>query len=59
MEYLPKTKKTRLIADFSLGNTGGWQGENINNNANDWKFQSYKGTNLGYDMMCDSVKSDQ
>ena len=25
----------------------------------DWKFHSYKGTNLGYDMMCGSVKSDQ
>ena len=24
-----------------------------------WKFNSYKGTNLGYDMMCGSVKSDQ
>ena len=26
---------------------------------NDWKFQSYKGTNLGYDMICESVSSDQ
>ena len=26
---------------------------------NDWKFYSYKGTNLGYDMMCESIKSDQ
>ena len=25
----------------------------------DWKFHSYKGTNLGYDMMCESVNSDQ
>ena len=25
----------------------------------DWKFKSYKGTNLGYDMMCESVNSDQ
>ena len=24
-----------------------------------WKFQSYKGTNLGYDMICESVNSDQ
>ena len=24
----------------------------------DWKFHSYKGTNLGYDMMCESVNSD-
>ena len=28
-------------------------------NDNDWKFQSYKGTNLGYDMICESVNSDQ
>ena len=28
-------------------------------NDNDWKFQSYKGTNLGYDMICESVKYDQ
>ena len=26
---------------------------------NDWKFHSYKGTNLGYDRMCESVNSDQ
>ena len=25
----------------------------------DWKFHSYKGTNLCYDMMCESVNSDQ
>ena len=25
----------------------------------DWRFHSYKGTNLGYDMMCESVNSDQ
>ena len=25
----------------------------------DWKFHSYKGTNLGYDMMCESVNSYQ
>ena len=24
-----------------------------------WKFHGYKGTNLGYDMMCESVNSDQ
>ena len=28
-------------------------------NDNDWTFQSYKGTNLGYDMICESVNSDQ
>ena len=25
----------------------------------DWRFHGYKGTNLGYDMMCESVNSDQ
>ena len=28
-------------------------------NDNDWKFKSYKGSNLGYDMMCESINSDQ
>ena len=26
---------------------------------NDWNFRSYKGTNLGYDILCESVNSDQ
>ena len=34
-------------------------GGSTEHNENDWKFQSYKGTNLGYDMLCESVKSDQ
>ena len=25
----------------------------------DWKFDGYKGTNIGYNMMCESVNSDQ
>ena len=33
-------------------------GGRINQNE-DWKFHGYKGTNFGYDMMCESVKSDQ
>ena len=28
-------------------------------NDNDWKFKSYKGTNLGYDMMYESINSEQ
>ena len=28
-------------------------------NENDWKFLSYKGNNLVYDMLCESVNSDQ
>ena len=58
MKILPKTKKPRLIADFSLDHTGGWGGR-IKYNDNDWKFQSYKGTNLGYNMICEYVNSDQ
>ena len=53
-----KTKKIRLGADFSLDHTGGWWGRNKHND-NDWKFHSYKGSNLGYDMMCECVNSDQ
>ena len=70
IQFLSKTKKIQkwkiclrknklgLIADFSLYCTGGWGG-GIKHNDNDWKFQSYKGTNLGYDMICESIKSDQ
>ena len=31
----------------------------MNQNDNDWNFKSYKGTNLVYDMMCESINSDQ
>ena len=31
----------------------------MNQNDNDWKLKSYKGSNLGYDMMCESINSDQ
>ena len=58
IEYLPRTKKPRLVTDFTLVNTGGWGGH-IQHNDNYCKLQSYKGTNLGYDMICESVKSDQ
>ena len=58
MENLPQTKKPRQVADFSLYHTGGWGG-GIKHNDNDWKFRSYKETNLGYDMICESIKSDQ
>ena len=57
MEILPKTKKPRLLADFTLDHTGGW-GERIKQN-DDWKFHGYNKTNLGYDMMCESINSDQ
>ena len=58
MENLPQTKKIRLTADFYLGHNGDW-GRCIKHNKNDWVFHSYKGTNLGYGMLCESVKSDQ
>ena len=51
-------KKSRVIADFALDNTGGWGGR-IKHNDNYCKFHSYKRTNLGYDMLCESVNSDQ
>ena len=51
-------KKPRLIADYSLDHTGGWGGR-TKHNDNDWKFPSYKGTDSGYDMICESVNSDQ
>ena len=50
-------KKPRLVADFTLDHTGGWGGRIKQND--DWKFHGYKGTNLGYDIMCESVNSDQ
>ena len=34
-------------------------GRRIKQNDNEWKCKSYKGTNLGYDMMCESVNYDQ
>ena len=58
MENLLKTKKPRLIYGFSLDRTAGWGGH-IKHNDNDWKFQSYKWTNLCYNMICESVNSDQ
>ena len=58
METFPETKKPRLIDDLYLDHTGGWGGS-VKQNDNDWKFHSYKGTNSGYDMMCESVNSDQ
>ena len=34
-------------------------GGGVSKNENGWKFQSYNGTNLGYDMLCESINSDQ
>ena len=57
MENLPNIKK-RPIAYFSLDRTSGWR-ERIKHNDNYWKSQIHKETNLGYDMIFESVKSDQ
>ena len=59
MENLPKTKKPRLVADFTINNTGGWGGGISTHTYNNWKFQMYKGTNLSYDILYESVNSDQ
>ena len=55
---MPRRKKPRLVADSTLDHTSGW-GWRIKQNDNYWKFQSYKGTNLGYDIICEYVNSDQ
>ena len=34
-------------------------GGRIKHNDNDWKFQKYKGTNLDYDMLSESVNTYQ
>ena len=57
MENLTQIKRPRLVAYFSLDHTGGWGGCIKQNNA--WNFHGYKGSNLVYDMMCESVNSDQ
>ena len=31
----------------------------MNQNDNDWEFKSYIGSNLGYDMMCESINYDE
>ena len=46
-----------LVADFTLDHSSGWGGRIKQNDV--WKFHSYTGTNLGYDIMCESVNSDQ
>ena len=58
MEILPKTKNEdqQLILLLTVLVAGGGR---IKQNYDDWKFHSYKGTNLGYDIICGSVNSDQ
>ena len=55
MEIFPKTKNQDLKVVFLLViMVAGWG--RIKKNENDWKFNGYKGTNLGYDMLCESLK---
>ena len=36
-----------------------WLERHIKQNENGWKFKTYKGTNLFYNMLCESVKYDK
>ena len=58
MENLIKTKKLRLTIYFLLVVLMSRGGGRIKHNDN-WKFKSYKGTDLGYDLICESINSDQ
>ena len=58
MENLPRSEKLRLTSDFLLFIMVD-RGGAYKKNDNDWKFQINKGTNLGCDMLCESVISDQ
>ena len=54
MEKFPKTK--RLTADSSLSLPGGL-GRHImpKQDVTECKLQTYRGTNLAYDMFCDPI----
>ena len=59
MEDMRKTKKKRLSADFSLSLLGGWGGYVKPKQDNSvWKFQTYRGNNLDYDLLCEPTSSD-
>ena len=58
MEITPKTKKKDQELIFLLIILVAGRGRN-KHNGNYWKFQKYKGTNLDYDMLCESVNTDQ
>ena len=54
-----KTKKQRPKSDFSHSLAGGWGGFIIPKQDDpEWKFQSYRGTNLAYDILCEPICSD-
>ena len=54
-----KTKNKRLSADFYLSLRSRWEGQvKPKKDDSDWKFQTYRGTNLSYDMFCAPTSSD-
>ena len=57
MENLPKAKRTKTNKLF-LFQSSWLLGGRIKQNDKYWKFRIYKGTNLGYDMLCEFVNSD-
>ena len=58
MENLYKTKK-RLTNQFSLSLPGGWEGHIIlKQDDPEWKFQTYRGTNLVYEILCETTSLD-
>ena len=55
---MSKTKK-RLAKYVSLSLPGGWEGHIIlKQDDPEWKFQTYRGTNLCYEMLCEPTSSD-
>ena len=58
MENLLKTKNQDSSSWF-YSRSYWWLGGGCIKQNDDWEFHSYKGTYLGYDMMCESVNSDQ
>ena len=60
MENTPKTKKQRPTKDFSLCLNGGWGGGSImpKDDDKEWKLQTYMGTNLAYNMLCEPIFLD-
>ena len=57
MENLSKTKKA---SELFFSKSSWWLGEIIIPKEDDpeWKFQTYRGTNLDFDMLRDPIRSD-
>ena len=55
---MPKTKTKRLANDFSLNLHGGWRGRIMPKEDDpEWKFRTYRGIKLSYEMLCDPTRS--